>query len=239
MWENLAWTNEQLRHELREGNVLGPALLRKAICRNLPYATQFPPHSAKAVYLALGSRRVLDPCFGWGDRFAGAMCTESVVAYHGVDCRRAAEIAFHRQCLLYGRVFPEKVAASSFQLGGSESVTVPQLGFDTVFTSPPAFNKELYPGADGWANFEDYYRLFLVPMLLNVWKALCPGGHLAIHKADRRDFAVCDRMLRDVCETFPGAVYKGYIGLQLTDVACRDPWTLYCEPVWVWQKVAN
>ena len=200
--------------------------------KNRHYATQFAPASAKAVFLFLGARRVLDPCFGWGDRFVGALCTESVEAYHGIDCREAAEMGFQQQRDIYGTTFPDKIGSFTFQLGRSEAVEI--LGtYDTIFTSPPAFNKEIYPGAPGWSCFEEYYRLFFIPMLTNAWNVLKLSGHLAIHKSDRHGFQVCERMLWDV-QAFPGARYLGYIGLQSAQPVGS---TNVCSPIWVWKKV--
>ena len=154
-----AWTIQKWRklwlHNLQKyytGNPaflhLNTALLRRAFQARFSYATQFPTAAAKCVYQYLKSRKVLDPCYGWGDRFAAAMAYSRVELFLGIDPRAGAKRGFQQQVRCYKQLLPASspVNTSSVQFirGMAESVKLPDLSFDTIFTSPPYFDREHY-----------------------------------------------------------------------------------------------
>lgn len=127
---------------------LNTALLRRAFQARFGYATQFPTAAAKCVYQYLKSRKVLDPCYGWGDRFAAAMASSRVQLFVGIDPRAAAKRSFQQQVACYQQLLPAISPVNTgnvqFIRGMAESVKLPDLKYDTIFTSPPYFDREHY-----------------------------------------------------------------------------------------------
>lgn len=214
---------------------LSSYLLRKCMMHK-PYATQFPPFTAKGVYVFLGARRVLDPCFGWGDRFAAAYATSSVQAFHGIDPRRTAHKGFIEQRARYGEWLPAKQMVCVFTEGRAEKTKLQAGAYDTIFTSPPFFDKEKYKSIGKFASLEAWFERFLEPMLDNVWQALSVGGHLALHLEDDPKRPISNSMNTYIGQR-PGAIYRGIICMPKNERPGIKDRGNNNEPIWVWQKV--
>jgi len=209
-------------------------MLRKCMMHR-PYATQFPPFTAKAVYTFLGATKVLDPCFGWGDRFAAAYCTHSVQHFHGIDPRQGASKAFLLQRQQYNEWLPHRKLTTMFTQGRAEKTDLKAKAFDTIFTSPPFFDKEKYKSIGSFASLDAWFKKFLEPMIDNVWRALAAKGHLAIHLEDDPKRPISNAMNMYI-GSHEGAVYKGIICMPKNERPGIKERGDNNEPIWVWQK---
>jgi hypothetical protein len=111
--------------------------------------------------------------------------------------------------------------------------------FDTVFTSPPFFDFEIYVprGHDdekrqsiskSKGNFESWMAGWLFPALKKAWSRLLPGGHIAIHITDVSKCVVCEPMCLFMQSHLPGSIYAGCIGSIGEARKAR--------PIWVFRK---
>ena len=144
----------------------------------------FPPNVAKALYNNFKSRRVLDFCAGFGGRLTGFWASEAQ-EYVGIDPNK--EIPYD-ELIDFLRPLREKTVKIIRDC--AELVEYTQLGmFDTIFTSPPYFNTEIYSNdksqsCNKYPKFKDWLEKFLFIVLDKVIRVLSPGGTLMINISD-------------------------------------------------------
>jgi DNA modification methylase len=63
----------------------------------------------------------------------------------------------------------------------SETVDFSKLKYDLVFTSPPYFKLEEYQQMPDYSSKQDFLQRFFIPVVLQAWRYLIPGGHLALN----------------------------------------------------------
>jgi hypothetical protein len=203
-------------------------------------AAHMNPGAIRAMLLRLGSRRILDPCAGWGDRLAAALSLPDLECYHGFDPNRALQAGYTAQLDRWGAGREAWVLPQAF-----EDAVVGTGAYDTVLTSPPYFDTEHY-SEDPDQSFRRYSTWsrwvdgFYHPMIIRAWGALRPGGSFALCVANvMRDAEVlpmietAESIMRplagEVAETWALVLRtrKGRVGNQ-------GP----AEPVLVWRKPA-
>jgi SAM-dependent methyltransferase len=231
---------------------VGRLELRQMMALRGYIASQFRPAIAKEIYEYFGAKDVLDFSSGWGDRLAGfyaASCTES---YIGIDPNPKTFEVYWKQADAYSKLTtPKKV---HFINKPAEDVKLPDAIVDMVFTSPPYFNTEIYDkssekcenqsfkrynSVDGWLNG------FMLPTLNMAYKALKPGGILAVNIADiyhgpKNTVRVCDPM-NDYIHEQLGMKWVDEIGMRLSQRPNSNRFagsgSVFVEPIWIWQKV--
>lgn len=191
-------TNEEkIRQEAKErfGEVSN-FTLREVIYLTCKEATAFSPVLSKYIYDCLLSRsnsKVLDPFSGWGDRAIGALASDKVGMYEGVDCNPG--------------VFPgyQKLIQDLDSSGQSERWSLPLKGkkltfhqstfenfkgkeryYDLIFSSPPFFDYEIYhsdssQSINGRSRYLDWFRNWMTPVLRQMVKYIRKGGLIALH----------------------------------------------------------
>jgi len=209
-------------------------------------ASQFRVASAKAIYELFNAEKVLDTSAGWGDRFAGFSAARCTKQYVGIDPNSKLHSGYLKQVELYSTG-----KDAHFLESPAEDVLLPRDYFDLMFTSPPYFETERYSEEEtqSWkryGKFEAWLNDFLFIVVRNAWRALKPGGYLAMNIADLgvtyKKTGICDAM-NDYIDTFEGAHYVGCLGLRLAvrphtgiekEMAGGSP--IFIEPVWIWRK---
>lgn len=166
--------------------------LQRALLEYNSAAYQFPVATARAVYVHYGAKRVFDPCFGWGDRFAAAVAAPCVDLYTGVDPRPGAAAGFRRQAARYKGILPQRramIEASSCHTALAQDFkpAAAAAKYDFVFTCPPYFcyrigaMTEMYRGTDSsMETSEAYMTTTLLPICRAGWAAASKGGRVAI-----------------------------------------------------------
>lgn len=209
-------------------------LLREAVYGMAQECTQFKPSLSKAVYEHLAAElqmpaaelQVLDPCAGWGDRLLGALAA-GVDHYTGVDPNGLLHPAYQQMLAAHGRPGQASFHALPFE------EFAPPGRYDVVFTSPPFADFELYHCSDAAAQCnvrhggaQAWARDWLHPQVLAMWRALRPGGLLALHLSDTSAARVCEGLVAAMAAA----------GVPLwARYACRsgDKRPL---PIWVWRR---
>ena len=188
--------NDEFRKELleqKDPGSFGKWALRKKYGYNIP--ATFIPCVARSIYDAIAetllgrnvsdrSLRVLDPCAGWGDRMVGAMCSEAVGEYVGVDVNEAVFPGYEKLQNAMKTTLKESAPKVKMIHKPFEQCTeeFPDSYFDIVFTSPPFFDYEVYSAEN--PTYKDWNKDFYTPLVDISRKALKENGLIVFHIDD-------------------------------------------------------
>lgn len=174
---------------------------REAVYSSTRECNTFNPAYARWIieYTAGKGARVLDPSAGWGDRLIGAIAADAAL-YHGFDPNRRLQDGYTEIVQeLAGGNAAYKVEPMKF-----EEAKLRDNFYDLVLSSPPYFTLEDYePAADadrakskrherrrgletakGYGTYEQWLRKMYHPYLRNSYRAVRPGGWVAIYVED-------------------------------------------------------
>jgi tRNA1(Val) A37 N6-methylase TrmN6 len=171
----------------------------------------FPSNIAKALYSHFDSKRVLDFCAGYGGRLLGFWASDAA-EYVGIDPNTKIPYQQVIECLTK---FDKHKKCQIIQ-ACAEDVDYSELGlFDTIFTSPPYFDTEIYTSEKTqscirYKKFEQWLDKFLLATLSKVEKVLAPGGILAINIKDSKRHKIVQPML-DHLKGIKGLVEMNHI----------------------------
>lgn len=143
--------------------------------------SQFKPYIAICgVYETFKPKRVLDPSAGWGDRLIAAMSQD--IDYIGIDQNKKLKVPYTRMI----NDFKDKTKSDIIMIfKRSQDVDYSKLPkYDLIFTSPPYFNLEQYEGMEVFKDKDDFLDNYWRPTILNSFKYLEKGGHLALNIPD-------------------------------------------------------
>lgn len=175
--------------------------------------------------------RWLDISAGWGDRLGAALGLE--MGYLGFDPNTGLREGHTTMIEKFGDVNKQRVIYEPF-----ETYDLSNEGqFDLVFSSPPFFLQEIYPGeqqsTDTYTTYDSWLVNFLFRALRNAWEVLADGGYLLIHMGDNMSDGKLqptnEQMNLYIEQYIPNSSWEGVIGLQ----GNKQP----SAPVWVWRKV--
>jgi len=119
-------------------------MLRECVYKCMAECTQFKVSLACGVLKFLNAQRVLDISAGWGDRLIGALACE-VELYVAADPNLRLKAAHDKILSMFGN---ETTKASIIYKPFEEAELPEGQVFDTIFTSPPFFNFEIYVNDD-------------------------------------------------------------------------------------------
>jgi hypothetical protein len=180
------------------------------------------------------SMRWLDISAGWGDRLGAALGLG--MGYLGFDPNTGLKEGHTQMISQFGTPGKQKVIYAPFETYELGPIVQAEGAFDVVFTSPPFFLQELYPGeqqsTDQYTTYEQWMTGFLFRSLKNAWDALKTGGYLMIHMGDSwyqgERKPTNEAMNLYIEQHLEGSSWEGVIGLQ----GNMPP----SMPVWVWKK---
>mmetsp|Transcript_12506 Transcript_12506/g.30793 ORF Transcript_12506/g.30793 Transcript_12506/m.30793 type:complete len:1078 (-) Transcript_12506:102-3335(-) len=219
---------------------LNSFMIRESVYGEMAECTQFKLTLASGVYKLLGAKRVLDISAGWGDRLLSALACD-LERYVATDpnanlkpCHDSIIQTFKDKCRTDAQIIYEPFETAQLPEGET---------FDTVFTSPPFFNFEVYVDdkrdeelakkqsiSKIGDSFDDWMTMWLFPALSKAWERLSDNGHMAIHITDVDRCKVCEPMCLFVQSRLSCAEYVGCIG---SSGAARK-----ARPIWVFRKTA-
>jgi hypothetical protein len=137
--------------------------------------TQFRPAQALRVYCELKPKiGILDFSCGWGGRCLSAMALN--IPYIGIDANVGLKKAYDK---MINDIQPKANVQLYFQ--PSETVDFSKFEYDLIFTSPPYLLLEKYEKMPNYKSSNDFNERFFKPVVLNSWKYLKSGGHLALN----------------------------------------------------------
>lgn len=200
--------------------------IREAVYELTKECTTFKITTAKAIFKYFQSKKVLDPSSGWGDRLLGAIAA-GVDAYHGVDPNPALAPVYEDIIRFTKPVGDFSVLTEDFL-----KAELQDGGYDTVFTSPPFFNYEVYTEDErqsihGLATVDQWTNKFLKPYLSRAWKALAKGGYFILYISDVPTGNYLHHMLEHM-----KTLRADYLGvIYMASNVLYKGW-----PIWVWRK---
>lgn len=204
--------------------------LREALYFLNPECTTFKISLTKAILKYFGSRIVLDPSAGWGDRMLGAAAA-GVSVYHGIDPNTALREPYDDilQFIQRNNVGQNYSVLTDDFL----KVEVQRGAYDTVFTSPPFFDYEIYSNdpaqsITGKTDVGNWLVDFFYPYLRKAWDALASGGYMILYISDAGRNRYVQSMYNYVTRELRGQ-FLGVIG-------ASDPYLERVWPIWVWRK---
>lgn len=215
--------------------------LRSCIALRKYIASQFRPSAAKAIYDHFKAENVLDFSSGWGDRLSGAMASDYVKSYTGIDPNKNLIENYNKQIEIFGNkkieMIPEPAEDAIKNLNNE---------FDLIFTSPPYFIVERY-SKDASQSWQRYKKLdkwlsgFLFPVLEESWKRLKSGGHIAINISD----VYCNHTINKICDPMNDFINNLTNSNKVDNLNYRmmkrtnsrsDRDGIFVEPNWIWKK---
>jgi len=220
--------------------------LRHCIAMRKYIASQFRPSAAKAIYDHFKAKKVLDFSSGWGDRLSGALASESVVEYLGIDPNRELVRGYSEQCFNFQN---SKNVGFIYQPAEEATKNLKRTLFrpDLIFTSPPYFIIERYTkeSNQSWQRYKklnDWLDKFLFTTLEQAWELLETGGHMAINISD----VYCNHTVNRICDPMNDFIWSKLTNAVKVDninyrMAKRmnsksDKAGIFVEPVWIWKK---
>jgi len=186
-------------------NIITQAVLEKALHANIlmhstPYkseirrmititaglgsVTKYRAITSKALIQYFNSKRVLDPCTGWGGRMLGCLAAANDTYYLG--CEPDKNTAMGLANILADEAIPATDRSRALILNKTAEIALvndiaKQELFDMVLTSPPYFNLEMYTdetnqSTTSYTKWEDWVEKWLKPVIIDCLGRLKPEG---------------------------------------------------------------
>jgi hypothetical protein len=153
-----------------------------------------------------GPGDVLDPASGWGDRL-GAAFIAGAKSYRGWDTNDSLQPVYAELARNYeaaGLKLDWNITPAPF-----EDSTI-NTKFDTVLTSPPFYDQELYEGADTsttrYTSRQDWIDRFYRPMWQKAAGALRTGGRVIAYISPGWMFTEANKALKEMNFEYVGSV---------------------------------
>jgi len=205
--------------------------IREAVYNLARECNNFKIDLTKYILMFFGSKKVLDPSAGWGDRLLGAAAA-GVDSYYGIDPNPALREPYDEMI----RFVQARGRGQNFTVLTEDflKVEMDPESVDTVFTSPPFWNYEIYSSApgqsiEGKSTVEDWQDNFLFPYLERAWRFLCRGGYMILYISDVRTGRYVGNMARYINQQLKGQ-FLGIIASASEDLT-------HGYPLWIWRKV--
>lgn len=206
----------------------GPHELREAIYRfrGTDECGTFRPALGVDIIRTFGLRRPIDPSAGWGDRVVAAAAAG--ISYVGCDPNEKLADGY-REII---KRFAPKNRRYSITTSRFEDFEIPSFPFDSVITSPPYWNYEVYDPIQTviWKTADDFRDKFLVPTITRATRAIVKGGRAFFAVNDTPSGAYMAETVRRVQEA--GITFRGIIayGEKKDDGSFRNP-----QPIFVFE----
>lgn len=191
----------------------------------------FRPMVAKYLFTQYSPRgRVLDFCAGWGGRLLGALATESVQSYVGIDSNSDMTPVYAAMAHLSPGKHVQTICAPA------ETVDFSKVGrFDCVVTSPPYYGIEVYRHMPEYKDYQAWIDTFFFSVLRNLTRHIDQDGTIVINirqpPTEKLMVAEMERLGWRVAETL------NYRLSAMPGKGCRKVVKDYGEPIYVFKKM--
>lgn len=155
--------------------------------------SNFRPTAAKFIYdKYAGDGNVYDMSCGFGGRLIGAMASEKVKSYVGVEPSTKTYEGLWELDKALRNICGIKKNIGLYKIG-SEDFLLDDVKFDLCFTSPPYFDREKYSTEETQSYIKfptqpEWMHGYLIRTLENCWYMLKDNGYLVINIADVRTY---------------------------------------------------
>jgi predicted RNA methylase len=140
--------------------------------------TKYKPLTAKALVQFFGSKRVLDPCAGWGGRMLGTLAAATDTVYVACEPDQKTHAALTEIVSHIGQEARTTLIHAPVESAWQTLAAMEP--FDMILTSPPYFNLELYcEGEQSVQTFPEWsvwVREWLTPLIQGCLVRLKPTG---------------------------------------------------------------
>ena len=192
---------------------LNSSNLRASLRMSTGITSQFSTIVAKTIYTITQAKNVLDFSAGWGDRLIGALATDNIVSYTGIDPNTALHPRYEQIAKEYKHNKKTKFICSP-----AEDVVLEPNQFDLIFTSPPYFDLEIYSNEDTqstnkFKKIEDWLEHFLFKMIEKSYSWIKRDGRLLLNISDYENNIYNQKMI-EYAQSL-GFIYEGVIGYEL------------------------
>jgi len=224
--------------------------LIESIQKNKPYLTEikvakqvfnlyygsisaFRPVNAAKIYLQFKPKCVLDFTMGWGGRLIGA-AVSNIPKYIGIDSNQFLKEPYREMTETLLKDSPMHI-----ELLFQDALTVDYSAvapYDMVFTSPPYYSKETYPGQPiVTSSKEEWNQDFYIPIFGKTWENLQPGGHYCLNIPQDLYETVCIPLFGQAIEAIELKKYSRLLPKEgvkkQTNVGHK-----YKEFIYIWKK---
>lgn len=182
-----------LENRLKHGIGFHPSQLLIGMGFYTKSPANYPPFTARAIYerfLPPEGGHLLDPCAGYGGRLLGALASDKVLSYRGIDPSERSVKSAQQMIKDISQVYGKDPANYKVVRDTAENWNPQayQSYYDLVFTSPPYFDQEEYAEdplqvsqtCKTWQDYERWCRS-VVQNWINLLK---PLGHIVLHVSD-------------------------------------------------------
>lgn len=139
----------------------------------------FRPIVAIELYCKVKSKRVLDFTMGWGGRLVGA-CALSLDAYYGIDLNKHLETPYREMVNMLQSVPGHRTDIHLF-FKDALTIDYSKMDYDTVLTSPPYYDLEVYRRNNEYGSHEEWNEQFYKPLIRKTYQHLKIGGHYCLN----------------------------------------------------------
>jgi hypothetical protein len=194
----------------------------------------FRPLHAARLYQSLKPTCILDFTMGWGGRLMGA-CLLNVKKYIGIDSNTFLQEPYDKMVS-----FLKTKTNTEIELHFQDARTMDYgaLEYDMVFTSPPYYNKELYPVEQKEWNKkrteEEWNEEFYKPLFQETWKHLKSGGYYCLNIPNHLYEKVCVPLLGEAKEAIEMKKYARILPKRETKQF--NVGQKYVEYIYIWIK---
>ena len=181
-FENLPYVKKKLKYYNKERNIDEIRKFRYIFTLYFSSIAIFRPLMAMELYCKVHAKRVLDFTMGWGGRLVAAHVLK-LESYIGIDINADLKPGYQKMVsFLQERETNERITEIELIFKDALQVDYSVLDYDTVFTSPPYYNYEIYRNINDYKR--DMYTLhqqFYIPIIEKTWKYLKPSGHYCLN----------------------------------------------------------
>ena len=181
-FENLPYVKKKLKYYNKERNIDEIRKFRYIFTLYFSSIAILRPLMAMELYCKVHAKRVLDFTMGWGGRLVAAHVLK-LESYIGIDINADLKPGYQKMVsFLQERETNERITEIELIFKDALQVDYSVLDYDTVFTSPPYYNYEIYRNINDYKR--DMYTLhqqFYIPIIEKTWKYLKPSGHYCLN----------------------------------------------------------
>jgi len=176
-------------------------------------------------------QRILDPAAGWGDRLAAAIITGASV-YDGWDTNEQLQPVYQDIADFLAETGHDRTQWSVTAAPFEQSKLPAGRIYDTILTSPPFYDVELYEGEQTsttlYRSEEEWIAKYYRPMWEKAIGALRPGGRVIVYISPGMFHRYTNRMLTHEMRL----EYLGMVGFLQSAVGTKD----VIRPAYIWRK---
>lgn len=188
---------------------------RELIYKNTKLCNNFRISLVITILKMFNATRWLDISAGWGDRLLGAILSQQIEYYCGVDPNQCVQEGYKSILEFFFKDKPQEKDKYNLIQDGFETAKLPNnKTYDLVFSSPPFFDLETYSDEQSNSlisyNTEDkWLNGFLLPSIVKSCSVLDSKGHIVLYITESKNTKYISKMIEQTKILAPELKYKG------------------------------